>query len=65
MIDIQSSKLNHADLDLSPNRKDEADMESIVEQIGNYWNNPLGREPSDSENISTIQLFLHQLSKIY
>ena len=53
MVDVKNQTFVHPDLQPSRIKKDEADVQSLVDLMEDNWTNPLDNEPSDLISIST------------
>lgn len=53
LISVQSSGLQHLDLQNPRIKRDESDVASMVDLLENNWTNPFGPDPSDLVNLST------------
>ena len=53
LLSLQSDNKGHADLQPSRIKRDESDVESLIDMLENNWINPLSIEPRDLVSIST------------
>lgn len=63
MIGLGGSKLAHPDLQRSRIRKDEADVESLVDLMEKSWLNPICPEETELVSLSTATVALADVAK--